>query len=50
MKELIIAELGKLVGLELQDAGRASNPFWLGFGDMIPIIRRKNPSYSGIRT
>jgi hypothetical protein len=40
MKEVIIAELGKLVGLKLQDAGRASNLFWLGFGDMIPIIRR----------
>lgn len=40
MKEVIIAELGKLVGLKLQDAGRASNLFWLGFGDMFPIIRR----------
>ena len=39
MKELIIAELGKLVGIKSQDAGRASNLFWLGFGDMIPIIR-----------
>jgi hypothetical protein len=28
MKELIIAELGKLVGLKLQDAGRASNLAW----------------------
>ena len=51
MKELIIAELGKLVELKLQDAGRATNLFWLGFGDMIPIIRRgKNPSISRIRT
>ncbi|WML52242.1 hypothetical protein RCG17_23105 [Neobacillus sp. PS3-12] len=40
MKEVIISELGKLVGLKLQDAGRASNLFWLGFGDIIQIIRK----------
>ncbi len=40
MKEVMISELGKLVGLTLQDAGRASNLFWLGFGDIIQIIRR----------
>ena len=39
MKEVIIAELGKLVGLKLQDAGRASNLFLLGFRNMILIIR-----------
>lgn len=40
MKEVIMSELGKLAGLKLQDAGRASNLFWLGFGDIIQIIRR----------
>ena len=40
MKEVIISELSKLVGLKLQDLGRASNLFWLGFGDIIQIIRR----------
>lgn len=40
MKEVIISELGKLMGLKLQDAGRASNLFWLGFGDIIQIVRR----------
>jgi hypothetical protein len=40
MKEIIISELDKLVDLKLQDAGRASNLFWLGFGDIIQIIRR----------
>ncbi|NHC43059.1 hypothetical protein G6549_24490 [Bacillus sp. MM2020_1] len=40
MKEVIISELGKLVGLKLQYAGRASNLFWLGFGDIVEIIRR----------
>ncbi len=40
MKEVIMSELGKIVGLKLQDAGRASNLFWLGFGDIIQIIRR----------
>lgn len=38
-EELIIAEIGKLAGLKLQGAGRASNLFWLGFGDMFPIFR-----------
>lgn len=37
MKELIVSELGKLVGLKLQDVGRASNLFWLGFGDIIQM-------------
>ena len=40
MKQVIISELGKLVGLKLQDTGRASNLFWLGFGDIIQIVRR----------
>ncbi|MGO4888030.1 hypothetical protein ACJ2A9_09755 [Anaerobacillus sp. MEB173] len=40
MKEVISSELGKLVGLKFQDAGRSSNLFWLGFGDIIQIIRR----------
>ncbi|MEY2196806.1 hypothetical protein AB7942_29450 [Neobacillus sp. BF23-41] len=40
MKEVIISELGKLVGLKLQYAGRASNLFWLGFGEIVEIIRR----------
>jgi hypothetical protein len=40
MKEVIISELGKLVGLKLQYAGRASNLLWMGFGDIVKIIRR----------
>ncbi|MBL4954372.1 hypothetical protein JK635_19620 [Neobacillus sp. YIM B02564] len=35
MKEKIKAEVEKLVGLKLQYVGRASNLFWIGFGDMI---------------
>ncbi|WP_078554404.1 hypothetical protein [Bacillus alkalicellulosilyticus] len=40
MREEIKAQLGKLVGLKFQYAGRASNLFWLGFGDIVQIIRR----------
>jgi len=40
MKEEIKSEVDKLVGLELQYAGRASNLFWIGFGDMIQITKR----------
>jgi hypothetical protein len=40
MKEVIISELGKLVGLKLQFVGRASNLFWMGLGDIVEIIRR----------
>ncbi|PGY07105.1 hypothetical protein [Bacillus sp. AFS031507] len=40
MKEAISSELGKLVGLKLQCAGRASNLFWLGFGEMISVTRK----------
>ncbi|SMQ77832.1 hypothetical protein SAMN05444673_3094 [Bacillus sp. OV166] len=40
MKEVIRVELCKLLGLKLQNAGRASNLFWMGFGDMIQINRR----------
>ncbi|SMQ78177.1 hypothetical protein SAMN05444673_3281 [Bacillus sp. OV166] len=50
MKEVIISELGKLAGLKLQNAGRASNLFWMGFGDMIQINRRgrtqETPEYA----
>ncbi|WP_227936450.1 hypothetical protein [Alkalihalobacillus deserti] len=37
MKEVIISEL---VGLKLQDAGRSSNLFSLGFGEITQIVRR----------
>jgi hypothetical protein len=40
MREEIKSQVGKLVGLKLQYAGRASNLFWLGFGDIVQIIRR----------
>ncbi len=40
MKDAIISELGKLVGLKLQYAERACDLFWLGFGDIVQIIRR----------
>ncbi|MEK4487111.1 hypothetical protein MHH81_16310 [Psychrobacillus sp. FSL H8-0484] len=40
MREEIKSQVGKLVGLKLQYAGRASNLFWLGFGDIIQINRR----------
>lgn len=41
MREDIKTELGKLIGLKLQYAGRASNLFWLGFGEMVLVKRRK---------
>ena len=41
MKEAIISELSKILGLKLQNAGRASNLFWLGFGEMISITKRE---------
>ncbi|QFT89219.1 hypothetical protein FIU87_11220 [Bacillus sp. THAF10] len=40
MREEIKSQIGKLVGLKLQYAGRASNLFWLGFGDIVQIVRR----------
>ncbi|MGX1193035.1 hypothetical protein [Metabacillus sp. SLBN-84] len=40
MRAAIEMELGKIKGLKLQYAGRASNLFWLGFGEMVQIIRR----------
>jgi hypothetical protein len=40
MREEIISHIGKLVDLKLQFAGRASNLFWLGFGDIISVNRR----------
>lgn len=40
MREEIKSQLGKLLGLKFQYAGRASNLFWLGFGDIVQITRR----------
>lgn len=40
MKEEITSEIEKLVGLKMQHAGRASNLFWLGFGDIVEVNRR----------
>lgn len=40
MREEIKTELGKLVGLKLQCAGRVSNLFWLGLGDMMSVTRK----------
>ena len=40
MREEIKSQAGKLVGLKLQYAGRASNLFWLGFWDIVQIVRR----------
>jgi hypothetical protein len=40
VREAIISEIGKLVGLKLQKAGRASNLFWLRFGEMISVTKR----------
>ncbi len=40
MREEIKSQVEKLVGLKLQYAGRASNLFWLGFGDIVQIVRR----------
>lgn len=38
-REEINNEVGILVGLNLRYAGRASNLFWLGFGEMILVNR-----------
>ncbi|MCT2347612.1 hypothetical protein M4D71_26045 [Niallia taxi] len=40
MKEKIKSQLVRLVGLKLQYAGRTSNLFWLGIGDLVKINRR----------
>jgi hypothetical protein len=40
MRAAIETELGKIKGLKLQYAGRLSNLFWLGFGELVQIIRR----------
>lgn len=40
MRDKINSQLGGLVGKKLPSAGRASNLFWIGFGEMITITRR----------
>lgn len=40
MRASIRSQIGKLIGLNLRYAGRASNLFWLGFGEMISVTRR----------
>lgn len=40
MRAAIEVELGKIKGLKLQYAGRSSDLFWLGFGEIVQIIRR----------
>jgi hypothetical protein len=40
MRAAIKAELNKINGLKLQYTGRASDLFWLGFGEIVQIIRR----------
>jgi hypothetical protein len=40
MRAAIETELGKIKGLKLQYAGRSSNIFWLGFGELVQIIKR----------
>ena len=40
MREATKSKLDKLVGLNLRYAGRASNLFWLGFGEKILVTRR----------
>ncbi|WP_182007553.1 hypothetical protein [Priestia aryabhattai] len=40
MRDAIRSQIGKLIGLNLRYAGRASNLFWLGFGEMISVTRR----------
>jgi|SRR6478735_303055 len=40
MREAIRSQIGKLIGLNLRYTGRASNLFWLGFGEMISVTRR----------
>lgn len=41
MREATKSKLDKLVGLNLRYAGRASNLFWLGFGEKILVTRRE---------
>ncbi|MDN7240755.1 hypothetical protein QWY14_03090 [Planococcus sp. N028] len=40
MKTAIEKETEKLAGLKLRYLGRASNLLWLGFGDLIDVVRR----------
>src|SRR6478735_8215289 len=40
MKKRIKSELGILVGSKLSNIGRASNLFWLEFGEALSVIRR----------
>ena len=40
MREIIETEMDKIIGLKLRYAGRASNLFWLGIGELISITRR----------
>ncbi|MBK0009912.1 hypothetical protein IAE23_25930 [Bacillus sp. S35] len=40
MREAIRSQIVKLIGLNLRYAGRASNLFWLGFGELISVTRR----------
>lgn len=40
MKKEIKTALSKLLYLKLQYAGRASNLFWLGFGELISVTRK----------
>ncbi|MFB2348654.1 MULTISPECIES: hypothetical protein [Priestia] len=40
MRKAIRSKLDKLVGLNVRCAGRASNLFWLGFGEKILVTRR----------
>ena len=40
MREAIKSKVDKLVGLSLRYAGRASNLFWLGFGEKILVTKR----------
>jgi hypothetical protein len=41
MKEEIKSALSSLLYLKLQYAGRASNLFWLGFGELISVTRKE---------
>ncbi|WP_421381728.1 hypothetical protein ACOJQI_20880 [Bacillus salacetis] len=50
MKEAIRNEAGKLSGLKLSCAGRASNLFWIGFGDLLPVTKRGETSESAENT
>ncbi|HWL22436.1 hypothetical protein H7K20_18910 [Priestia aryabhattai] len=40
MRQAIKSKVDKLVGLNLRYIGRASNLFWLGFGEKILVTRR----------